>query len=361
MKDLKNITTPSTAVCGWPRAWGCVSVGLAALLAGCGNIPNARVNYYLAESSVSIKVVRSVMCDKNNYPVVATTVTPTVVHRADPVSTRVFDLGLFRGSWSDADVKVELFEDGRLKALNASTTGQGEAILKAAATLVTRGPGALRADAAPPFPLECGFIKAQNPDKPITIVYDSALKPTDMPDTRQDINPETASSYYHRNVVAAIGSICAVASKPQTPEAPVGKVEDAGERVLSARQPGWISVDVWTVFSATGCTSPDPALWSGRIPVAQSGTAYTIPIPRPAAFGKQTMGVVFAESGALSSLQYTSTTGAAQALGSVNSLLASAQGDTTAQKALQVKAEADLIAQQQRLVLCMASPKNCSK
>jgi len=73
------------------------------------------------------------------------------------------------------------------------------------------------------------------------------------------------------------------------------------------------------------------------------------------------MGVEFAKSGSLSSLQHTNATGAANAPGGLNLLLATAQGETKAQKALQVKAEADLIAQQQRLVLCIASPENCSK
>jgi hypothetical protein len=95
------------------------------------------------------------------------------------------------------------------------------------------------------------------------------------------------------------------------------------------------------------------------VPVAQLGKDYQLPVPRAAAFGKQTFGAAFAESGALTSVQYVSNSGAAGALGSANSLATIAQGETTSAKVAEVKAEADLIAQQQRLLQCQADPKSC--
>ena len=65
------------------------------------------------------------------------------------------------------------------------------------------------------------------------------------------------------------------------------------------------------------------------------------------------------ESGALKSVQYASETGGAQAVGALSTLLTMVQGETTSQKAIEVKAEADLITQQQRLVQCIADPKFC--
>jgi hypothetical protein len=61
----------------------------------------------------------------------------------------------------------------------------------------------------------------------------------------------------------------------------------------------------------------------------------------------------------LTSVQYVSNSGAAGALGSANSLATIAQGETTSAKVAEVKAEADLIAQQQRLLQCQADPKSC--
>ena len=68
---------------------------------------------------------------------------------------------------------------------------------------------------------------------------------------------------------------------------------------------------------------------------------------------------MFAESGALTSVQYATNTGAGQALNVAASALTALQGETTAQKVAAVKAEADLIAQQQRLVQCLADPPSC--
>lgn len=360
MKVLKNSTTPSTAVCRWRRAWGCVSIGLAALLAGCGNIPNAKVSYQLATSVASVKVVRTVLCDAANFPVVFSTVTPGVSHRADSGQAKVLDLDWFRSPWSDADVKLERYDDGRLKAVNAATTGQGEAILKAMSTVASAIAGIAPLNAPTSFPAECGFIANQNSGKPISISYEGAVDP-DKPKQRQDINPEAASAHYARNVKNAIGEVCAFVDVADKPAMPVDKIEGPGDRVVYARQPGWIDVKVYVASAADECKPAGQPLWSGRIPIAQAGIDYKIPIPRPAVFGKQAMGVAFAESGALSSLQYSSATGAAQGFGGLNSLLAMAQGDTAAQQLVAVKVEADLIAQQQRLVLCMARPADCPK
>jgi len=372
MKVLKNITTPSTAVCGWPRAWGCVSIGLAALLAGCGSIPDAKINYHHAKSSVSVKVVRTVLCDKYNIPVVFTTTTPAVSHSANRDTSEFVDLAWFRGPFSDADVKVETYDDGRLKSVNATSTGQGEAVLKAAvalAPLVRLAATDLgRTDAKPlTFPMECAFIRKQGKGDPITITYSGSITLKTLADTTKEeaqvIPVEKASTHYEKGVKGALGTICAVVVDKSAPKVtPITPDTSSPERhYLKAVQPGWVKFKVKVELpNEPGCKS-EAFLAQPTVLVAQYGAKYDIPIPKPAFFGKQSVGLVFAESGALTSIQYASTSGATQALGGLASLLTIAQGDSTAQQVAAVKAEADLIAQQQRLVLCMASPENCSR
>ena len=91
----------------------------------------------------------------------------------------------------------------------------------------------------------------------------------------------------------------------------------------------------------------------------QLGTAYVLPIPTPVLFGKELTAVSFAESGALTSVQFTSNTGVGQALNVVNAGEQALKPESIQQKAADLKAEADVIAQQQRLVGCLADPKNC--
>jgi hypothetical protein len=56
----------------------------------------------------------------------------------------------------------------------------------------------------------------------------------------------------------------------------------------------------------------------------------------------------------LNSVQYATNTGSGQLINVLNSTLTAAQGESTAQKVADTKAEADLILQQQPLVQCLA-------
>jgi hypothetical protein len=181
------------------------------------------------------------------------------------------------------------------------------------------------------------------------------------PDKKQIVPPDTASSFYASQLAKAIGDVYAVVEGSEVPiEAPLNYVAHNGDVLLKARQPGLVKIKIMTggIKDNQGDT-----IWEGELAVAQFGKDYSIPIPAPAIFGKQVLNAIFQESGALSSIQYMSNTGAGQALNVTNSALTALQtalqGETTAQKAANVKAEADLIAQQQRLAQCLANPTSC--
>jgi hypothetical protein len=345
--------------------WGAVAA--AALLAGCGNIPKGQVGYYLAKTKVSVQVTRSVLCNDAGSPVVATAVDPKVVHQADPEQAQWLNLNWFRATLSDADVKVELFDDGRLKSVNTKTTGQGETIVKSAIALVTgkSAPAAAPevASAGVKPPTACEKIKAQNKGEPILVVYSGELD-LKGEGSQGEIKVEAASQFYASLVEPLIGTVCAVVKKVPSPSQGMAAVDgDFKGGLLKVRQPGWADFSVRAQPPGVASCTAAPLISSGRVQVAQFGIKepYGIPIPKPAAFGTQSVGLVFAESGALTSVQYTSSGSATQALGGLNSLATAARGDTAEQKAADVKARADLIAQQQRLVKCIADPGNCPK
>ena len=212
------------------------------------------------------------------------------------------------------------------------------------------------------FEAECDFIAAQNQGKPITTIYEGKVGLESI-GTPTEIEPDVASKFFADNVVTAIGKVWAVAKKKGEPKAPVTNTgQGGGGPSLAVQQPGWVDFDVKVVLPEKVSGNRTGAVeFSGRATIAQFGVPYQLPVPRPAAFGKQTFGAAFLESGALSSVQYSSAAGATQALGALNTLLTAAQGSTTAQAAAEVKAQADLIVQQQRLVLCQADPENCPK
>jgi hypothetical protein len=349
------------------------SFGLACAIAivGCAHTPPVRVNYYLAQSEVSFKVIRTVSCDEGNHPIVATSVTPTVRHSADlghgPETIELADL---KGPLSDTDLKFEFYEDGRLKGVNATSTGQGEGIFKSAISLIaTAALGTVETDLS----TECANIKKWNGGKPLTVSFEGVVLLDKNPlDTEQSIPAEAGSVFYAKELREAIGDVCATVTRRTGVDAPGGPsaivaaappiVSPAqyspqkAEALIKLRQPGRASISV-TSGPPGACSAS--VLWSGDVLAGQFGQPYVLPLPRAAVFGKQVFAISLSESGSLTSLQYASNTGAGQALNVASAALTAAQGPTDAQRAAQLKAEGDVIAAQQRLVQCQAHPETC--
>jgi hypothetical protein len=327
------------------------AAGLVVNLSGCGSLPDAQVSYYQAKSQITVKVTRTVLCDAKKQPLVANTVAPTVLHSADLEKPQSLHLAGLRGTFTDSDIKFDLYEDGRLKGVNAAQTGQGETVLKAATVLAST----LAAFAiAPDYSAECDYIKDAGGGKPLTLTYEGPVDPAKT--DPQSIAPDAASNGYAKNLERALGNICVVAKGVDNPVFPVKYDSKEGDVLITARQPALLKLEVGVSTIGNGCGGQ---LWQGRVPVAQLGNEYQLPVPRPAVFGKQTFGATFSESGALTSIQYVSGSGASGALAATNSLATIVQGEAASAKIAEVKNEADLILQQQRLIQCKADPKSC--
>lgn len=326
----------------------------ALLMSGCASTPKMSINYYLPTTSASFKIVRTIACDEADNPIVATAVTPTVKHRADPALMRTVEVEKLKGSFSNTELKFEYYEDGRLSGINASSTGQGEAILKTAITLATAIVGL--DGGSPTYPTECAAIKKFGGGKPLTLTYDGPVDLAAEANVAQTIDPDTTSLYYASELKAVLGPICAYALGGTTPARPLSGVDEKAAVQLQMRQPGTAHVRILT---GAGPACGNVAIWDDSLPAAQFGAPYTLPIPSPAVFGKQVFAASFAESGALKSVQYTSDTGSGQVLNVGSAALTALQGDSDATKAAEFKAQADLIAQQQRLVACIADPASC--
>jgi hypothetical protein len=352
------------------------------VLAGCSHLPPAEVSYYVPETTVKVKVVRTLACDAAGKLITANAATPTVTHSADRAhGTRTFDLKPFADYFKDADVKFEFFSDGRLKSLNSTSQGQGEAVLNsvikiASATAVLVAKMAPSTEIPPKSSVDpCAVIKDAAKDKPLSLIYegdfvaDHALTPAKPPaDSEKDAKPARAyypipvkasSKVYAEKLAPGLQRVCASLLKLPTPPLPVTSKGEIKAH-LPARQPGLATL---TIYASWGdCTVPatgDEQIWSGEVPIAQFGTDYDILIPVSGIFGKQVTQIVFAESGALGTLQYATAPGASQPLGLISTGLAEFQGQTAA-RAAQTKADADLIAEQQRLVRCQRDPSTCT-
>jgi hypothetical protein len=340
---------------------GRIAVVIAlALGTGCAHIPDVSVNYYLAKTKPSFKVTRTVACDSDNNVIAGAVVVPTVTHHADtnsPVSVVITPL---RGPLSDNDVKFDFYDDGRLKGVNVTTTGQAEGVLKTTLTVAaTLGTFAsTRAD----LKEICEYIAKTSPTaKSLTLTYEGEVDPEKMegdPPKKKvlfELAPDLASRTYADKLRPVIGSACAQVLETTPMAGPVVPQKAEPGIRLKARQPALLHIQV-KAGGQGGCSR---VAWDGSVPVAQLGVPYEIPIPPAAWFGKQTFAATFQESGAMSLVQYTSTTGAGQLMNVVNQAVTEAQNEAT-RKAAALNAEAALIAAQQRVVRCKADPEKCT-
>ncbi len=122
------------------------------------------------------------------------------------------------------------------------------------------------------------------------------------------------------NLEPAVGRVCAVFEKKIPPEtvpatympkggrsAPPEPVSKGGDVLLWAREPGRAHIKV-TSGGDSGCQLN--TIWDDEVLISQFGTDYPLPVPPPAPFGKGALAASFAESGALTSVQFVSNTGA---------------------------------------------------
>lgn len=326
------------------------------LLLGCAHNPNIEVGYYFARSKVDVKVVRTVACTVSNppQPIVANTVTVTVTHAADYNARHALETTGLNGHLSDSDLKFDFFEDGRLRSINTVSTGQGEQIIKTAISVATTLAPILFVQGGTDYSKECGIVKQAAGGKSLTLTFEDDF---DIPDTgnfEATVKPDATSTFYAEELPDIVGTVAVTARDIQnSPAAPVSAASDTKWALLKLKQPRAMHAIV--TAGAIRNKSGDVA-WEGDLLVAQRGIEYELPIPAPAIFGKETLVASFEESGALTSLHYTSENGTAQAINVLNAGLAPFQPTA---KADRLKAEADLIVQQQRLVQCQADPANC--
>ena len=350
------------------KVWGIGSLGIIA--AGCANTPDLTVSYFLAKSELQLEVIRTVTCNDSNDLIVATTVNPTVSHMADTGASKTIEIAKLDSPLSHSDLKFEFYEDGRLKGVNTTSTGQGETILKSAISLAggvattafafqydkkkngeQNGNALLNA---------CNYINGDSSirKKTMTLKFEGSMlaEPKNC-ETELCIEP-TAETAIHMEALGAVLGKINVTIKPLTPDVRVKRGSSTDDDVLlTLRQPANVTVAV--SMGQDGAPGTEDS-WSGNYAMAQYGTEYEIPVPKAPVFGKQTFNLAVAPSGAITKIGYTKAPGVAQAIGVGQNVL-DTFGPTPAAAAqtAELKAEANLIAAQQRLVRCRADPRTC--
>lgn len=324
---------------------------IAVFLTSCATVPRVTFSYYPAKWNTIATVTQTVGCNEaKTRLVVANTPSITTTYSSDfnrPFQISIKDLD---SAFADSDITMTFTDDGRLKSINQSTTGQGEAIVKSAVSLATTI-ATMAFVKAPARALdECKTIETLGAGKPVTLSYKATIDSTTLGMTVPlEPAPESRDLYGRLQsqlpkLAVGVSGISDSKSGPSYE----GPRDGSSDNVvlLTLQKVGSVCVTI---------SANDDPVGTAHIVVPGTGT-YQVPIPKAALFGKQTFSVILSEAGAVTSVGYGKTTGAA---GALNALGTIANADPTAAKVADLKAQADLIVQQQRLVLCETKPDQC--
>jgi len=391
--------------------WRVLPAVAAVTLSGCANIPDVTVNYYFPRAKTHVAATQTIGCSpkkdnehRNIRSVIA--VTPTTTYSSD-LDWKDGDhprqghlrYRSFKGMFSDGDATVTLTQDGRLSGINATSSGQGGAVLKDLITL--QGAVALMAsNSNQPFvendeDLACGEIdkfsaipSADNAKGAsiVTLTYSINLTYELKTGTPPSITIDTLSSPEYGQ-----GSACFPDKIALVPDAASKPVYDALFSQIGREMCTTLTVDPsasnLAVVNPISPLTVDPAeatplelnkvamvaiivsghsgdmlhktpAWIGSVAVPMRET-YQVPIPSPAVFGKTAFGISLSEYGSITSLHYGQTNGAPDATDAMGQLAKAFKAETAADKATEFRGQADLIAQQQRYIGCQVSPTTC--
>jgi hypothetical protein len=303
-----------------------VTPGLLLLLLGaCASTPDVTVQYYPARAITTFTTTQNVACTHDDMTlIVANTVTATTEYSADttkpPHRLHVKDLD---NPLADASLSVDLFGDGRLKGINASSTGQGQAVISAGAELagvLVPLAGASPGRAPSKLPA-CAVLKNWSDGKAAL----SFVKSVDLAQlsvgTAVTLNDDkTAMSdpaLYERlsDVLPEISlEVSQKSSVPRPAAYAPGDDRDALE--LTLHDTSTVRLD----FHSTDRISFGRHWLGAKIVTIPGPDDYVLPIPKAALFGGQTFSLTLSESGAVTALSYGKTSGAPAALGAANSV-----------------------------------------
>lgn len=333
---------------------GLLSILITLSLGACASIPDMNYEYYRSKGVANVEIVRTFDCSVSQDRLVIVTTPPEVKtsysadYKSNPVT---LEIGSASDELVDRDLTITFYDDGRLKGINSISTGQGEAISKAVIGVVSSAIGMVGGSGSEGTPLPaCAALANWGKGKPVSIKFGEEFALDGKATGPFILEParESAALFGQLGVSPPQARI-EVLPTPLNP-AQLASEDESNE---------YMTLKLQKVYPATLAVSIDGTdIWRGGTMVP-TNEDYELPFPKNAPFGKTTFVVAVAESGAVTSIQYAESSGVSGALGSVDALATALQPTTKEAAAAEVKAEADLIAQSQRLARCRAQPENC--
>ncbi|KVP17202.1 hypothetical protein [Burkholderia ubonensis] len=346
---------------------------LLAILTGCAQLPNSTVTYYLPKSSTTVTVAQTITCDAVKTPHVSLALNPKTVYMADYDVKNYGTDGLptvhiqdLDSSMSDTDVDFTFTTDGRLKGINTGQTGQAQTVIKDVVSVgvSVAGLAGLTVDAKKSWCEQDDAAK-----NPVTITYTTAtLLYKDLvfaEDTDIPLSVDSGSSTMFR-ALTKTSTFPEAKLMPKLKAHAVQDIQtvsedktDSGIAVVLPRMRKVPLELFWGVDKNNNDASVDAQ--SVYLPGEGSDRSFILHIPPPKPFGSQKFTLALDDSGAITDIHYVKMTGGGSALEAGQAVLTPLQPKSAEDRANSIKAQTDIIYEQQRQAACKASPSvsNC--
>ena len=377
------------------------SASALALLSGCAIVPSVSRPYFFPEGRADIVVTQTLGCmvtdikkppDPGNKPLVRSAATASVAYTyvANYASTKKHALNVSDIDFllSDSDVAISVTEDGRLSTINSNNTGEASAIVKSIISVAAVFTGIKPLVFKQPLTPQDQQIKYCQ----TIIQYGTAVDASKQPGLytltlsykQRLLFPQGNTITDANGIHYTVGNAVPIPLDPgSTPFKTDAELFPSFSFTMNAAnntdiQPAWTDdkqagphIEVPTMMLLAVQMSGPVAdmsqigdFWNDTW-LAPTDTPVNIPLPKAPWFGKLNTTLQFSGSGLVNKVEYNKTNGLADLFSSgsqiVNQAFPPAPAvQTTAQKAADVQAHADLIYQQQRLISCQLDPKNCS-
>ena len=375
---------------------------LCLALVGCASMPKITVTYRFPKAETNIVVTQTLACSMDNMHIVSAisaTANTTYSSNADITDTGTINFGDYGGLLTDADLGPTFTADGRLSGINSSTTGEGATIVKSAVTVATGLAGTtafreradLLSNKIKPFGtqeikdtctaianfLAAGSVKVITLTYSINVLYDHsgagliAADPKFNPNEYSTIPGQSITLKVDQGDIGIHDALPAAqfplyvtvvsanpAPHPTLADYPTWSDKGKPPRGFQLLKLNTISGYVLRIYGPDGNFEKSVPIWEGEIAVPLRDY-YPLAVPSGMVFGKQGLTLSLSDSGSVTKLEYSSNTGASDALTAAGS--ATGTLPTSQSQAQNDQSQADLIYQQQRLTVCKATPTSCTK
>ena len=361
---------------------------LIPIISGCATAPDVKLGYYLPQASMTVKAIQTIKCKVvgvNYSPILETTFSQVVKYSDNKAQKYYLNPKELGGVFTDSKFSLT-YQGGRLSKFTPCVTGKGNQAIDLIEGIFSKSTS-LKFNVIVDNNATAKHKEIVSACKVLKNTIDGPLKHVQVEFqwyvSNFDLNPIQLTSKEVKSDLITFEQISAIVDVPiikinkdglpdslhqytsacTQPTDDSGPAQttyanclsDVGEIAVSAPQKYMITVQL----KDKNDLMKDVIINSINVP--QSGSVYTLPIPKGFLFGGADANFEFNSDGSLKAVSYNHTSGVEAFGKSVSALQSELESDSNKDRADKIKSESDLLYQQKRLKNCQNNPSTCAK